>query len=227
MSLIISADAERVQGEFYYWLKNIVKLGGNTIKNYVSAIRVSSAFLNNQGIYNNSIFLIKELSVYDPIYEELANALFVEKGHRYINNLLAPLKKYREFLEKYHFEHSANHIEENSEEGIGYPEGRKAFRIHKMIERDYRVIKKAKDKFSKEHGGHLFCQVCSFDFRRFYGYRGVECIEGHHTKMVSKMKEGEETKVDDIAMLCSNCHWMIHREPILSVNELKELVKGK
>lgn len=229
-SLIISANSEKVLSEeYYYWLKNIVKLRSNTIKNYLSAIRVSSVLSKNQGIYNSSIFLIKELSVFDFVYEKLANTIFVAKGHRYTNNKLASLKKYRKFLELYEyiFINSTNSVSGDEEEEIGYPEGRIAFRIHRTIERDPEVIRKAKEKFSKEHGGHLFCEVCEFDFSEVYGSRGDDCIEGHHTRKVSEMKEGEETKVDDIALVCSNCHWMIHRKPHLSVNELKELVKSK
>jgi 5-methylcytosine-specific restriction enzyme A len=38
------------------------------------------------------------------------------------------------------------------------------------------------------------------------------------------MTEDEATKVEDIAMLCANCHRMIHRKPMISVNELRVLV---
>lgn len=110
------------------------------------------------------------------------------------------------------------------DDDAGYPEGKIAYRTHKIIERDPKVIKKAKDKFSNEHGGHLYCQACNFDFSKFYGSRGADFIEGHHTKLVSEMKEGEETKVEDIALLCSNCHRMIHRKPLMSVDDLKTLI---
>lgn len=39
------------------------------------------------------------------------------------------------------------------------------------------------------------------------------------------MAEGEETKIEDIAIVCSNCHRMLHRKrPWLSINELKQLL---
>ncbi|WP_242977147.1 HNH endonuclease [Clostridium botulinum] len=54
---------------------------------------------------------------------------------------------------------------------------------------------------------------------------GEDFIEGHHIKPVSELKEGEKTKVEDIVLLCSNCHKMIHRKrPWLSREKLKTLI---
>jgi len=127
-------------------------------------------------------------------------------------------------LNHFIFTHSANIIEDTEEEDKGYPEGKMAFRTHRIFERDPKVIKKAKEKFSKEHCGHVFCEVCNFDFSEFYGVRGMDFIEGHHKKLVSEMKEGEETRIEDITLLCSNCHRMIHRKPLITVEELKLLI---
>jgi predicted HNH restriction endonuclease len=39
------------------------------------------------------------------------------------------------------------------------------------------------------------------------------------------MAEYEATKVEDIALVCSNCHRMLHRKRHwLSINELKQLL---
>ena len=72
----------------------------------------------------------------------------------------------------------------------------------------------------------MFCEVCAVDFSKMYGERGNNFIEGHHRKLVSEMKEGDKTKVEDIAMLCSNCHRMIHKKPIISVEGLAMIVMG-
>jgi hypothetical protein len=114
---------------------------------------------------------------------------------------------------------------ENAEE-IEYSEGREYYRLHKMRERNPFVIERAKSSFMKKHG-RLFCEVCGTDFSIVYGERGKDLIEGHHRKLVSKMKEGDKTKVEDIAMLCSNCHRMIHRKPILSVEQLAQELYAK
>ena len=41
------------------------------------------------------------------------------------------------------------------------------------------------------------------------------------------MQEGETTKAEDIALLCSNCHKMVHRKrPWLSMKNLKEILES-
>ncbi|WP_308638983.1 HNH endonuclease [Paenibacillus silvisoli] len=109
------------------------------------------------------------------------------------------------------------------DEEEGYSEGKEFYRSHIMRERKPEVIKRAKERFIKKHG-KLFCEVCGFDFYGVYGERGKDYIEGHHKKLVSQMKEGDKTKASDIAMLCSNCHRMIHRKPIVSVEELAQVI---
>ena len=133
-------------------------------------------------------------------------------------------------LEHFVFNHEVVEIQYPEDEEKEYAEGREKFRLHKTRERNPEVIKKAKKRFMMNNAGRLFCEVCSFDFTEAYGERGegfIEgFIEGHHTKLISELKEGEKTKVEDIAMVCSNCHRMIHRKPIVTVNELKSIVKG-
>ncbi|OMD64501.1 hypothetical protein BSK48_24785 [Paenibacillus odorifer] len=57
--------------------------------------------------------------------------------------------------------------------------------------------------------------------------RGKDFIEGHHKKTVFEMREGETTKIEDIGMHCPNCHRMIHRIPMISIEELKRSLKLK
>lgn len=102
-----------------------------------------------------------------------------------------------------------------------YKEGKEKLRLHKIRERDPQLIKEAKKRFKMKHG-QLFCEACGINFEKVYGERGKDFIEGHHKKPISEMKEGETTKVEDIGMLCSNCHRMIHRIPMISIEELKK-----
>lgn len=113
-----------------------------------------------------------------------------------------------------------------ADEGKEYPEGKIAFVLHKKRERNPKLIKEAKRLFITNHG-RLFCEACKFDFQQSYGDRGADFIEGHHKKLVSEMNDGEVTKIEDIAMLCSNCHRMIHRRPMISVEELANELKTK
>ena len=115
--------------------------------------------------------------------------------------------------------------EDNLETMGEFPEGRIVERKHKMRERNSKVVRLAKAKFMSKHG-RLFCEVCKFDFEESYGVVGKDFIEAHHTIPVSDMTEGDSTKVEDIAILCSNCHRMVHkRRPWLSMKELNQIIK--
>ena len=65
-----------------------------------------------------------------------------------------------------------------------------------------------------------------FDFFKIYGEHGKGYIECHHLKPVSKMNEGDETKLSDLSLVCSNCHRMIHKnkDHWLSIEELKDIL---
>jgi 5-methylcytosine-specific restriction protein A len=64
----------------------------------------------------------------------------------------------------------------------------------------------------KFHGTR--CQACDLDFAERYGVIGKGFIEAHHLKAISTLEEGVAVTYDiaaDFAVLCSNCHRMIHR----------------
>ena len=107
-----------------------------------------------------------------------------------------------------------------------YGEGRKQLKQHMVRERNPKLVQVAKEKFKQRHSGRLFCEICGFDFFLTYGSIGEDYIEVHHKKPVSKMKEGGKTKVEDVAVVCSNCHRMIHRKkPWLTVEQMKKVLK--
>ncbi len=107
-----------------------------------------------------------------------------------------------------------------------FPEGKTFVREHVFRERNKKVVSEAKKRFKEIHDGKLYCEICGFSFVEKYGKLGEEFIEAHHTKPISEMKEGDTTKVEDIVLVCSNCHSMIHRKrPWLSKEELKMILK--
>ncbi|MER2107641.1 MAG: HNH endonuclease [Solibacillus sp.] len=112
-----------------------------------------------------------------------------------------------------------------TEDTDSFPEGKQVLKQHLVRERNPKLIARAKEFYKQKHG-KLICEVCQFDFEKEYGEIGVDYIEGHHTKPVSEMHPDEETKVEDIAMVCANCHRMLHRKrPWLSIDELAKLKK--
>ncbi len=133
--------------------------------------------------------------------------------------------QYGQDLNHFVFTHQLVEIQYHEDEEKEYSEGRIAYRKHKTRERNPKVIKKAKERFMKENNGRLYCEACGFDFFEVYGERGKDFIEGHHTKPVSELSDGDKTRVEDIAILCSNCHRMVHRKPILTVDELSRKIE--
>jgi 5-methylcytosine-specific restriction enzyme A len=111
------------------------------------------------------------------------------------------------------------------DEGDAAEEGKILTHIHHFRERDTKLIARKKEKVLRDLGA-LCCEVCSFNFKEQYGARGEGFIECHHTKPLSGLKPGEKTKLTDLALVCSNCHRMIHhKRPWLSLNKLKQTMK--
>jgi len=106
-----------------------------------------------------------------------------------------------------------------------FPEGKVREKMHRYRERDSAVTRLAK-QLELERSGKLQCKCCRFDFDNTYGEIGTGFIEAHHTVPVSHLhKDGGKTKVEDIALVCSNCHRMLHRRrPWLSMAALSKII---
>lgn len=95
---------------------------------------------------------------------------------------------------------------EQDEENLDW-EDLRVLRTHKRIERNQKLSQKAKKILG------LKCQACNFDFKESYGELGKDYIEAHHLTPLSEL-QGKRVALDaskDFAVLCSNCHRMIHR----------------
>lgn len=76
--------------------------------------------------------------------------------------------------------------------------------------------------------GKLSCEACGFDFSIKYGEIGAGIIEVHHKKPVHTLKPGDTTKVQDLALLCANCHRVVHsRRQWLTVDQVKAAIRKK
>ncbi len=100
------------------------------------------------------------------------------------------------------------------------PEGRILLAAHKRRERRGAAQKKREVHAAT---GQLECEVCGFDFVTRYGELGNGFAECHHKQPLA---EGERmTRMADLAIVCANCHRMLHRHaPLLTIEELRLLL---
>jgi hypothetical protein len=89
-------------------------------------------------------------------------------------------------------------------------ETRRQFVLHRTRERALRFAK-LRERF--EEVGCLSCEVpgCGFDFEAAYGELGAAYAEVHHLKPLARLRGRTKTTLDDLAVVCANCHAMIHR----------------
>ena len=114
-----------------------------------------------------------------------------------------------------------------SDEDEEFPEGRLLTRLHKTRERNTAAVQKKKGHVLRVTG-RLRCEVCGFDFRDTSGELGEGFAECHHTLPLAQLAESESTRLQDLAIVCANCHRMIHRsKPIASIKEMQVLVLAK
>lgn len=107
-----------------------------------------------------------------------------------------------------------------------FPEGeaRRRYVVHRFRERRLRV---AKIRDVLQRTGSLACEVpgCGFNFHAVYGKLGEGYAHVHHKIPLSSIKESRVTKLQDLAIVCANCHAMIHSGgKSRKLNEVKPIV---
>ncbi|QDT15067.1 EVE domain-containing protein [Alienimonas californiensis] len=109
-----------------------------------------------------------------------------------------------------------------ADEDEAWTEGRLQRRTHLRRERRPDRVRKKKAAVMKAKG-RLACEVCGFDFAEEWGKPGVEFAECHHTTPVAELHPDQPVRLADLAILCANCHRLIHRTakpgPMWSVPE--------
>ena len=71
------------------------------------------------------------------------------------------------------------------------------------------------------------CECCGVDFQRRANGLGLKCLVVHHKKQLKDTDQPRETRLADLAVVCANCHMMIHANPAkaLSVGQLRTRLK--
>jgi hypothetical protein len=138
-----------------------------------------------------------------------------------------------------HFNQSFEQYQWMAAEGVAYAdpellsglEGREREILRKHIIRERRRdLVEAVRRMSMERDGELRCEACSFTFLNMYGPHGATFIECHHKIPIATGGE-RVTTLDDLALVCANCHRMLHRKntdgEYYTVPELRALIQTR
>lgn len=108
------------------------------------------------------------------------------------------------------------------DKNLKYAEGKTKTVLVNSYERNQVARQKCIDHYGAS------CQVCNFDFEKYYGDIGKDFIHVHHVVEISTI--GKEYSVDpikDLIPVCPNCHSMLHKKkPAFSIKELKDRIKN-
>jgi len=79
---------------------------------------------------------------------------------------------------------------------------------------------------AKKANSDFRCEVCEMNFKEEYGDIGERFIIAHHLNPLGNREEASKTTLDDIALVCANCHAMLHRgNPPLSIIDLRQRMR--
>jgi 5-methylcytosine-specific restriction protein A len=111
-----------------------------------------------------------------------------------------------------------------ADEESEFPEGRVVYRLHRARERNGQVIAKKKAQVLQQHG-RLACEACGFDFAMTYGPVGMGYIECHHVVALETVASSTVTHLQDLMLLCANCHRIVHRKrPWLRAEQIRTMI---
>lgn len=87
---------------------------------------------------------------------------------------------------------------------------RRTLRTHRRREWRLRLAKIHEALYRNK--GRLVCEVpgCGFDFAATYGAAGIGYAQVHHKLPLGSRANATTTKLEDLAVLCANCHAMVH-----------------
>lgn len=103
-------------------------------------------------------------------------------------------------------------------------EGELKLVTHIVKERNRKIVLEKKKQAIKNN--NLKCEVCTFSFPEKYQSNFIEC---HHISPISLSQGIVETTLDDLALVCSNCHRMLHTKfngVYLNIEELRNRIEN-
>jgi hypothetical protein len=84
---------------------------------------------------------------------------------------------------------------------------------HKKREASLRAAKLESARAASSDG-RLRCEVpgCGFDFEEAYGPLGAGYAQVHHLQPLALLSKSVKTTLDKLAVVCANCHAMVHHK---------------
>ncbi len=105
-------------------------------------------------------------------------------------------------------------------------EGQPLMRAHLARERSSILVEAKRRAFRSEHG-MLRCEVCCVKESEFPSELSAACFEVHHLCPLSSLGGAAVTRLSDLAVVCANCHRMLHRsKPMLQPDALSAKLRS-
>lgn len=104
--------------------------------------------------------------------------------------------------------------------GFSAVEGRAKLVLHLVRERNRELVSAKKASVSSPK-----CEVCGFSFLETYG---EDYCEVHHRTALHELDGEVKTTLDDLAIVCANCHRIIHRQtPPMTIPQLRDRIQNQ
>lgn len=71
-----------------------------------------------------------------------------------------------------------------------------------------------KQALAKANGS---CAVCKTDFKKVLNGKGTRVLHVHHLRQMASSDAPRITKLSDLAVVCANCHMLIHSNPTKAI----------
>ena len=72
------------------------------------------------------------------------------------------------------------------------------------------------------------CTTCGVDYSQLLQGKGVRVLQVHHKNQLAASRTPRVTRVSDLAVVCANCHALIHMDPkqAVPVDQLRDLLQA-
>ena len=92
--------------------------------------------------------------------------------------------------------------------------------FHSKRERKLTVVRN-----KKKLAASLDCERCNFSFSRIYGSAATDYCEVHHLLPLSEVEHDTRTRMEDLSILCANCHRVVHlHNPLYTIKEVRSML---